>query len=401
MIWNYKWHEFVKALRTSKKSQRQLDEIVVLLNVQWTTWEGKMDCPSPVSDSHTWRESFLDTCRTSSSSLFGICSLISWSKWLPPTKSMCLWTSARRRPDCAASTCVVPWCPFAHYLPRVLASFVWGSDGSSVDQLHSTLGKSADSGDPVGDATKPGSLVVEMYAMTSWHSMYFCFKLCFNHAKHDRHFFPVSVLRESLWAIPKHALSTGHFLHTSSLNVRWSSYQSYDVCFNPPRSPWIGWVFAVPWSAVWVNGELNVLMVFCLIFWYCMNKRSYVYIYITINYFYTLIYSYLYCNISQPSKPNLLYTNSKDMLIMLFHCFGVPAVATTSEAMLWGKMVRRFWPRPCPAARWQIYNCKVTWMKLRKTMEVFLGLVEWYNFYFFWTVWKCNNLKTSCVSLGE
>lgn len=176
---------------------------------------------------------------------------------------------------------MVPLCPLPSPWPKRPVS-CWGSDGSSVDQLHSTLGKSADSGDPVGDATKPGSLVVEMYrmyAMTSWHSMYFCFKLCFNHAKHDRHFFPVSVLRESLWAIPKHALSTGHFLHTSSLNVRWSSYQSYDVCFNPPRSPWIGWVFAVPWSAVWVNGELNVLMVFCLIFWYCMNKRSYVYIY--------------------------------------------------------------------------------------------------------------------------
>ena len=44
--------------------------------------------------------------------------------------------------------------------------------------------------------------VVEMYAMTSWHSMYFCFKLCFNQAKHDRHFFPVSVLQpfsKTLW----------------------------------------------------------------------------------------------------------------------------------------------------------------------------------------------------------
>lgn len=151
------------------------------------------------------------------------------------------------------------------------------------------------------------------------------------------------------------------------------------------------------WRAECTHGILSYILV--------LHEQKviciYIYIYITINYFYTLIYSYLYCNISQPSKPNLLYTNSKDMLIMLFHCFGVPAVATTSEAMLWGKMVRRFWPRPCPAARWQIYNCKVTWMKLRKTMEVFLGLVEWYNFYFFWTVWKCNNLKTSCVSLGE
>ena len=164
--------------------------------------------------------------------------------------------------------------------------------------------------------------------------MCFCFKLCFNHAKHDRHFFPVSVLRESLWAIPKHALSTGHFLHTSSLNVRWSSYQSYDVCFNPPRSPWIGWVFAVPWSAVWVNGELNVLMVFCLIFWYCMNKRSYVYIYITINYFYTLIYSYLYCNISQPSKPNLLYT-----------CWSCCFIASESQQSLRP-------PRQCFGERW-------------------------------------------------
>lgn len=119
----------------------------------------------------------------------------------------------------------------------------------------------------------------------------------------------------------------------------------------------------------------------------------YIYIYITINYFYTLIYSYLYCNISQPSKPNLLYTNSKDMLIMLFHCFGVPAVATTSEAMLWGKMVRRFGRDPAQlrgdrstTAKWPGWNWGRPW-------KFFWGWLSDIIFIFFEqfenvTIWK-------------
>ena len=375
-IWNDKWHEFVQALRTSKKSQRQLDEIVVLLNTALNHMGGQdgLSIPCFWHPHMTWVISWhmQDIIFESVWNLF-FDLMIEMAATYKVNVSLDLrkkkaWL--RRFNVCGA---MVPLCPLPS--PWPVASFVWGSDGSSVDQLHSTLGKSADSRDPVGDATKPGSLVVEMYrmyAMTSWHSMYFCFKLCFNHAKHDRHFFPVSNpstffqnFMESLRAISKHGVSTGHFLHTSSSNVRWSSYQSYDVCFNPPRSPWIGWVFAVPWSVMWVNGE-RILIVFFknmfLIFRYLHEQKVICIIYITINH----IFEYIHiCTAIYHKHLNPTYYTQTPKTC----CFQqgvVTSAATTSEAMLWGKMVRRFWPRHCPAARWQIYNCKVTWMKRRR-----------------------------------
>ena len=181
-------------------------------------------------------------------------------------------------------------------------------------------------------------------------------------------------------------------------HFRWSSYQSYDVYFNPPRSPWIVWVFAVSWSTmlVWQHGEHIRMVLFTYVLYLHARMNMYIilwmysylrHMYITniwTDYYTRTTQKHNFC--AQPKTDD--FQQCKESLLWMRH---MSHQSLHSEAMLWEKTVQRFWPKHCTVARWRIYNCKVTWMRRHE----YFG-VEW----FFWTV-KKNNLKTSVVSLVE